>query len=74
MLETTLETFRFDYECEFDYKYDFVETFRLDFEYEFDYEYDVLETLTLDQFDYGYDFFRPLDLTTNTSLTTGTTS
>ena len=38
-----LETFRFDYEYEFDYKYDFLETFKFDCEYEFDYEYDFLD-------------------------------
>ena len=28
----------FEFECEFDYEYDFLETFR------FDYEYDILKT------------------------------
>ena len=36
-----LETFRFDYEYEFDYEYDFLETFRFDYEYEFDYNFSV---------------------------------
>ena len=54
-----LETFRLDYENEFDYEYDFLETFRFDYEYKFDYEYDLLETFRFDyeyEFDYEYDF------------------
>ena len=54
------QTFRFDYEYEFDCEYDFLETFRFDYEYEFDYEYDFLETF---RFDY-----------TSTRLTMSTTS
>ena len=42
---TLIETFRFDFKNEFDYKYDFQETFRFDYEYEFDYECDFLKTI-----------------------------
>ena len=54
-----LEIFRFNYEYEFGYEYDFLETFRLDYEYKFDHGYDFLETFRLDyvyEFDYEYDF------------------
>ena len=68
-----LEIFRFDYQYEFDYEYDFLGTFRFDYEYEFHYEYDFLETF---RFNYEYvslitsndDFSETIDLTTSTSL------
>ena len=37
-----LKTFRFEYECEFHYEYEFLETFRFEYECEFHYEYDFL--------------------------------
>ena len=54
-----LETFRFDYEYQFDCGYDFLETFRFDYEYQFDCGYDFLETFRFDyeyQFNYEHDF------------------
>ena len=46
VVKALIETYKFDYEHEFDYKYDFLKTFRFDYKYEFDCECDFSETFS----------------------------